>query len=129
MRAPLTLAFCLAASAALAQGYSSLPSITETEQIQLPIAAGPQPAGSGACAIKTQIGGMMAGGFTANGACSSSTVILTFAYPAPAGRFCGTRDLTTPANAMNETAYTATTVTFTGTMANNDQVLFHCFSF
>src|SRR5574337_1850043 len=129
MRLILSLIFCLAASAALAQGYTNLPSITETEQIQLPIAAGPPPVGSGACAITTQIGGMMAGGFTASGACSSSTVILTFAYPAPTWRMCGTRDLTTPANAMNETAYTTKTVTFTGTMANNDQVLFHCFSF
>lgn len=92
-------------------------------------AGGSAPTATGACAINTQLGGNTAGSFKANGVCSASTVILTFANTAANGWSCDAHDLTTPADLMNQTAYTTTTATFTGTMANLDLVTFKCTAF
>jgi hypothetical protein len=88
-----------------------------------------KPTPSGACSVNTQTGGMSAGTFKANGACTSSTVILTFNTNAPTGFTCDTHDITTPAQSMNETSTTISTVTFTGTMLTGDVVAWKCEGF
>lgn len=93
------------------------------------VTGGSTPTGTGSCPINTQLGGNTAGSFKANGACAAGTVILTFAFTAPVGWACDTHDLTTPTDLMNQTAYTTTTATFTGTMANADLVTFKCRAF
>ena len=93
------------------------------------MAAGSPPAGSGTCAINTQIGGNTAGAFKANGACAGGTVILTFANAASNGYVCTAQDMTTTADTLKQTAYTTTTVTFTATLANLDTVVFSCMGF
>jgi hypothetical protein len=87
---------------------------------------GTAPTNSGACAITTQVGGNTAGTFQASGACTSSTVILTFGFTAPAGWACFTSNRTTVANLLPQTASSTATATFTGTMAANDVVQFSC---
>jgi hypothetical protein len=93
------------------------------------VAGGSTPTATGTCPINTQLGGNTAGSFKANGACASGTVILTFAFTATNGWACDAHDLTTTADLMNQTAYTTTTATFTGTMANADLVTFKCRAF
>lgn len=95
------------------------------------VSGGTAPTNSGTCAINTQVGGNTAGSFKANGACSSGTIVLTFATTAPNGWACTASDLTTPANLIKPgPTYTTTTATFTGvTMAASDLVTFSCVGF
>ncbi|MGJ0395660.1 MAG: hypothetical protein ACR65U_05480 [Methylocystis sp.] len=93
------------------------------------IVSGAAPPNSGTCAIDAQAGGNTAGVFRADGACAGGTVTLSFAVPAPQGWVCDAHDMTTPANAINETGSTPSTVTFVAKMANLDQVAFKCVAF
>lgn len=93
------------------------------------IMLGSVPTPTGTCAINNQVGGNTAGSFKANGACAAGTVILTFAATAPNGYVCSAHDMTTPADAMNQTAYSTTSCTLTGTMASADQVTFSATGF
>lgn len=100
--------------------YTYLPAI---------IGNGAVPAGSGSCPINTQAGGNTVGKFSANGLCTAGTVILTFATTATNGWVCDAHDQTTPADIMNQTASSPTTVTLTGTMASADVVAFKCMAY
>ena len=71
---------------------------------------------------------MMAGGF-GDDSRGFHSGILTFATTATNGWACEASDLTTRADAVQQTAYTTTTATFTGTMVSADLVTFHCFAF
>jgi hypothetical protein len=93
------------------------------------ISAGTKPINSGTCAINTQLGGLAAGSFKANGACAAGTLIFTLATTATNGWVCDAHDLTTPSDSINEIAYTTTTATFVATMAASDLVAFHCTGF
>lgn len=93
------------------------------------VGTGTSPTATGSCAITTKLGGNTVGSFVASGACVAGTVILTFALTAPTGWTCNTHDTLTPGDAMNLTAYTTTTATLTGTMANSDLVTFDCRGF
>jgi hypothetical protein len=93
------------------------------------IASGSAPTNSGSCAINTQLGGNTAGSFKANGACSSGTILLTFATTAPNGWTCAANDLTTTADTIKQTAYTTTTASFAATMAASDLASFSCTAF
>ena len=93
------------------------------------VATGSAAGATGSCAITTRLGGNAAGSFVANGACVSGTVILTFSKAATNGFVCDIHDLTTLTDAMNESAYSTTTVTFTGSMAASDLVAFKCEGF
>jgi hypothetical protein len=93
------------------------------------ISVGAPPVATGTCTITTQTGGPTAGSFIASGSCAAGTVILTFLTAAPHGWSCSAHDLTTPADAMNETAFGTTSVTLTGTMAASDEVTFQCQGF
>ncbi len=98
-------------------------------QLNEVVSRGPRPTASGTCAINTPVGGATAGSFKANRACSAGTVILTFSVGAPNGWTCEAHDLTTPANALNETAYTPTGCTLSGSMAASDLVTFSAVGF
>lgn len=90
---------------------------------------GSNPSNSGTCAITSQAGGLLAGTFHASGACAGGTVIFSmtgYTPTPPAGWACNMKDLTTPADLMNQTVTSPASVTFTGTMANNDVVTFSC---
>jgi hypothetical protein len=94
--------------------------------------SGAVPANSGSCAINTQLGGNTAGSFKANGACAAGTIILTLnaTFTPPNGWACKASDLTTPADLINQTAYTTSTATFSAvTMAASDLVTFSCIGF
>lgn len=93
------------------------------------IGNGSVPTPTGTCAVNTQLGGNTIGSFKANGTCTAGTVILTFATTATNGWGCEASDLTTRADAVQQTAYTTTTATFTGTMVSADLVTFHCMAF
>lgn len=132
------LALAVAAGANSSVPPWNVPSMADWEQALLqnltgangvPVALGAPPASSGSCVISGQASGQSVGTFTASGACSAGTVIFTFLSPAPAGFECGAKDITTTADTLLETAYTTTTVTFTGTMASGDHILFSCYVF
>jgi hypothetical protein len=93
------------------------------------VGSGTAPTNSGSCAINTQVGGATAGSFKANGACAAGTITFTFAASAPNGWSCTASDLTTPADAIKQTGYTAGTATFVATMAAGDLATFGCMAF
>lgn len=95
---------------------------------------------SGTCATSITGGGgaPLASSLTIGPACTNSTIVITFAdSPAPAtvqqtaphGFACHMDDMTTPADTFTETAYTTTSVTFTGTGAAGDHVVYQCQAF
>ena len=71
----------------------------------------------------------MAGSFKASAACSSGTVILTFAATQANGYVCEAQDETTPADTLRQTAHSTTSVTFAATMTANDVVAWKCVGF
>ena len=96
---------------------------------------GTKPANSGSCAIQTQLGGTGAGSFVGTGICAAAAGGLIFTFSgtggvnAPSGWSCRVSDLTTTADAVNQTAYTATTATFTATWAASDLITYQCSPF
>lgn len=90
---------------------------------------GTHPTYTGTCPVQNFNGGSLAGRFQMNGACAAGTVIATFASSAAHGFTCDAHDITTPADTVNETAYSTNSVTLTGTMANSDVVVFKCIGF
>lgn len=95
------------------------------------VGVGSSPINSGSCAINTQVGGNSIGSFKANGACAGGTIVLTFATTAPNDWSCTATDATTPTATVKQsnTTASATTATFTATMAAGDLVRFQCFAF
>jgi len=90
---------------------------------------GSAPTATGTCAIKTQVGANNAGSFVANGACVGGTVILAQTKGAAHGFTCSAHNQTAPTGLMNETSSTTTSVTFTGSMADNDVIAFSCMGY
>lgn len=139
-RLVLAAALLAAAGSAWATVPQNLPTLGDWENwlIQtltgsqgVPLATGASPAFSGACGatVSTITGGQAAGQFKAASACSATALVLTFPYSAPNGYTCRIVDITTPANATNQTATTATTATFTATYTLNDFAQFTCFAY
>lgn len=91
------------------------------------IRAGSPPTLTGTCTTSGQVGGNTAGKFAAT--CTAQTVIVTFATTAPAGWVCIAKDITTPADALNQTGYSTTSCTLTGTTAAADGVVFEATAF
>jgi hypothetical protein len=90
------------------------------------IATGASPTGTtGSCSASALAGGSTAGKFTAP-LCASGTIILSGLPAAPTGYTCDAKDQTTPADLLNQTANSTTSVTFTGTTALNDVIVFKC---
>ena len=101
-----------------------------TPGLPIPFAiSAPPPTASGTCAIGSQLGTNATGSFIASAPCAAGTVIFTFANTAPNGWACTSSDLTTPTDLIGPTAYTQTSITFTGTLAAADLVTFSCTAF
>lgn len=80
---------------------------------------------TGSCTPSSPVGGATAGKFTAP-VCAAGTIIFTAMPAAPNGYTCDMHDQTTTGDTLNQTANTSTSVTFTGTTANNDVVVWKC---
>jgi hypothetical protein len=72
-------------------------------------------------------GGQMTGNFTAGQV--SCIPIITPGFTAPNGFDCQAHDLTTPADSIRESSYTATTCTLTGTVVNADVIMVNIVAF
>lgn len=88
---------------------------------------GSTPTLGGTCTTGSQAGGNTGGKFAAT--CSSQTVTITFGFTATNGWVCNAKDITTPADTLNQTAYTTTSCTLTGTTAASDTVVFDAVAF
>jgi hypothetical protein len=91
------------------------------------IATGSPPTLTGTCTTASQVGANTAGTFTAT--CVAQTVIITFATTAPNGWTCNAHDLSTPTDALNQTATSATSCTLTGTTVASDRISFNAVGF
>lgn len=89
------------------------------------------PVQTGTCALQSIVGGLdgmgfMQGKFSANGLCSTGTIILSMPTAAN-GWQCKFSDITTVADTLNQSATTAASVTVgSATMAASDVVQFFC---
>jgi hypothetical protein len=82
------------------------------------------------CGAPTSItGGSTAGSFLAHATSCTVTVTMGNLATAPNGWVCSVWDVTTTADALKEIAYTTTTVTFSGTVAAGDKIIFGCTGF
>jgi NADH:ubiquinone oxidoreductase subunit F (NADH-binding) len=121
------------------QTYSGAYAIKQTgsgivslaSQVQSPglISTGSAPTGTtGTCTASSFVGGTQGGKFAA-ALCAGGTIILSGLPTAPNGYTCAAQDQTTPADTLKQTAFTATSVTFTATTAASDVVAFQCTGF
>jgi hypothetical protein len=82
------------------------------------------------CGTPTSLtGGATAGSFLAQARSCTVTVTMGNLATAPNGWSCSVWDVTTTADTLKETAYTTTTVTFSGTVASRDKIIFGCTGF
>lgn len=82
------------------------------------------------CGTPTSLtGGTTAGSFLAQATSCTVTVTMGNLATAPNGWSCSVWDVTTTADTLKETAYTTTTVTFSGTVASGDKIIFGCTGF
>jgi hypothetical protein len=92
------------------------------------IAAGTAPTLSG-CSFTTQLGANMAGSFL-SGTTGTCTLTITFSgTTAPSGWRCSADDLTTTADRISQSAYTATSCTITGTTVSGDLITYETRAF
>lgn len=82
------------------------------------------------CSNGTLVGGATAGSYD-SGTSGTCTVVVTMGNTQTAanGWGCSVWDITTNADLQEETAYTTTTVTFSGTTASGDKIAFSCIAF
>ena len=132
MRNLLIVAFVAILIASTPQAQEAIP-----RYLSGPINIGTKPTNTGSCAIGTQLGGMAAGSFLGTGICAAAAggLVLNFKNLPTSGWTCTLHDLTTPADAINQTAYVSTpssatvTATFTATWAASDLITYHCAAF
>lgn len=84
---------------------------------------------SAGCSETSLTGGATAGFFLAGAPSCTTTVKMGLSATAPNGWACSVWDITTTDYVMKETASTTTTVTFSGTVAPNDKIIFGCIGF
>jgi len=80
------------------------------------------------CGVTSLAGGGTTGKML-SGTTGTCTVIITPGATAPNGWYISAVDLTTPADLLHETAYSTTTVTFTGTTVSGDLIVFNAAGF
>lgn len=80
------------------------------------------------CSLTNALGGSWAGSFK-SGTTGPCTVTITPGITAPNGFVCDAHDLTTVADAINQTAYSTTTATINGTTASSDLITWKCAAF
>ncbi len=91
------------------------------------VVGGSAPTLTGTCTTASQTGGNTAGTFAAT--CTAQTVIITFGFTAPTGWACNAHDLSTPTDALNQTASSTTSCTLTGTTIASDTISFNAIAF
>lgn len=90
-------------------------------------AGGAAPVLSGCATISASVGGPTAGRFQTSG--TSCTLVITFATAAPNGWACNAKDITTPADTVNEVSTTTTSATFAGTTVAADNIVYFCIGY
>ena len=91
--------------------------------------AGGTPATLSGCSYSAEHGGPWAGSFV-SGISGTCTVTVAFAgFSIPNGWACDAHDLTTPADVINQTAYSTTSITFSGTTVAGDLLTWKCNAF
>lgn len=80
------------------------------------------------CSFSAPVGGPTAGTFT-SGTTGTCTVTITPGLTASHGWACGANDLTTPADAIKQTASSTTTATLSGATVSGDVVNLWCVAF
>jgi len=84
---------------------------------------------SAGCTETTLTGGATAGSFLAGATACTTTITMGNTATSPNGWACSVWDVTTTTDSLKETASTATTVTFSGTVVLSDKVIFSCLGF
>lgn len=80
------------------------------------------------CSLTSAVGGSWAGKFN-SGTTGTCTVTITFSDTANTGWTCDAHDTTTVADVINQTAFTTTTATISGTTASGDIITWKCVGF
>jgi hypothetical protein len=80
------------------------------------------------CSLTVATGGSWAGKFN-SGTTGACTVTITFPYAATTGWTCDAHDTTTVADVINQTGFTTTTATISGTTASGDVITWKCQGF
>jgi hypothetical protein len=82
------------------------------------------------CSETTLVGGASAGSVN-SGTTGTCTFVVTFGNTAtaPTGWACNIRDVTTPADIINEPSSTTTTATFSGATVSGDKLVFSCIGY
>ena len=93
------------------------------------VSAGTTFTSTAGCSETSLTGGATAGFFLAGATNCTTTVKMGHSATAPNGWACSVWDTTTTADVMKETASTTTTVTFSGTVAPSDKIIFGCIGF
>ena len=83
---------------------------------------------TGTCSGSSAAGGSFAGTFVA-ATCTAGTYILSGLPTAPTGYSCNAEDRTTTADALQQTATSATSATFKATTATSDVIQFNCLAY
>jgi hypothetical protein len=83
---------------------------------------------TGTCSGSSAAGGSLAGTFVA-ATCAAGTYILSGLPTAPTGYSCNAEDRTTTADALQQTASSATSATFKATTATSDVIQFNCLAY
>jgi hypothetical protein len=81
------------------------------------------------CSESSLTGGASAGSFKAGATSCTTTVTMGNSSTATNGWACSVWDTTTTADTLKQTAFSTTTVTFSGTVASNDIIIFSCDAF
>lgn len=81
------------------------------------------------CSETSLTGGASAGSFLAGATSCTTTITLGNTLTAANGWACSVWDVTTSADTVKQTASTATTVTFSGTVVSGDKIIFSCHGF
>jgi hypothetical protein len=81
------------------------------------------------CSLTNELGGQTAGSFKSGTTGTCTVTVTPGVRTAPNGYSCWARDLTTPADAFGQTAYTTTTATLSGTTSSGDLITWGCVAF
>ena len=89
----------------------------------------PAVTGTGTCTVSGPAGGQLAGGFIA-AACTTATIVLTFAATQAHGYTCWMNDETTAGDSPKQTGHSTTTATFTtGALVGSDVLSWGCIGY
>ena len=123
-----SLHFLYSAATSTGQAFADFASITGGVEVTGIVHLGTIFTISSGCTTSATSGGATGGSFTASS--STCSPVISTGVTAPNGYACTVTDMTTAAATIRETAYSATTVTFTGAnLGGTDQFVFSCDEF